>query len=340
MSSENTKKADQTGVQDEQHPAMGMMAYVAGGVIGLVVLVGLAAVLKGEGPTSRTVEELPHLAILVSFEDFNDAATRLALAELQRDLVGTGLAVAGPLNYPILVPGESLGDEPTARDLDVITADELGKAMPFMASSKWLVPRVYSGDMREAVLRVAPPGRGHFPSGSATKVRQVLEKHKGAFNEVMAYSRALGLEDDAARDRINLTFGVQSANVLVVAEQDGFLEQPTIVAQIKGGADALKSPLVRSKVTTGSFVEYYMAVMTQNTAINLANAPTKAILAQAAEWNVPVLLSGDGKQAWVEVYTEAEGKDNADLCYYVAANLKRVEGARYRALRKRKLSVE
>ena len=85
MSNEKTQAQTEADAA-EQHPAMGIFSYAVGGVIGLVILVGLASVLEGGKQSSnRAVEELPHLAILVEFDDFTDDATRSPNAHCSSD---------------------------------------------------------------------------------------------------------------------------------------------------------------------------------------------------------------------------------------------------------------
>lgn len=341
MSNEKTKQqAAETGT--ESHPALGMFGYGIGGFLGLLILVGLAAVLEGEnGNSGKAVEELPHAVILLELEDLRDYNTRTSLVEMQQELAATGLAVIGPLNFPILVPGDHFGDAPKAFQLNHISEQDYDNALPYFEAGKWLIPRIFSPDLREAVIRLAPPGRGAFPSGSALKIQAIIEKYLAHFPSIMVYSRALGLEDEAARNRINLHFGVQSANILIKAQEEGYLFQDAIVAQIEAAADGLTDQAVRSATTTGSYVTYAWCVQNHSMTAGINNqTPVQAILEQGRKWNIPLLVDKTGKEGWVEVYTEAEGAANAELCYFLAANYPMIEGVGWKVPRKRPITLE
>ncbi len=127
--------------------AKSVLGYVIGAGLGLLALFALSSLLRNP-PASQ--DELPHLAILVHApKGFADAAARKALVKLHRDLIALGdLAVLGPLNYPVLLPGPT--GLPTAHDLDTLTEAELAAAQPFFGVGGYLT-RVLSPDLRYAV---------------------------------------------------------------------------------------------------------------------------------------------------------------------------------------------
>jgi hypothetical protein len=327
-----SKNRDKAAAPDQQpHPMGSVAAYVAGGVIGLLILLGLANAFKKE-PAKGPIEELPHLAIMVEFEDLSEPALRSGLLALQRDIGALNLASSGPANYPILVPGASPGDAPIPRTLDELSADELTKAAPYLAVGGWLVPRVFAPDLKSAVIRVGPPGQGNFPSGTREEIGKIIERY-AHLGKISAYSQALGMNDEADRARINLVFGVQTVN-LFVRSTSGPVDGPEQLKGMLVSVEGLQSTpiasrhLVRSVTSPGTWVLYAGTVQTQ-APIDTAVFDLGAIdgyYQLGKKLKVPLNLSQSGQVGIIEVTTEAEGAANLDLAYEVAGNLPRQGG--------------
>ena len=79
-----------------------------------------------------------------------------------------GVLVAALVAWTLAPPAPATADE----------AADFALAKPWLHAGGWLVPRVYSPDLTSAVIRLAPKDRGPFPSGTATRVLEVLEKQR------------------------------------------------------------------------------------------------------------------------------------------------------------------
>ncbi|MCA8923225.1 MAG: hypothetical protein KDD82_15525 [Planctomycetes bacterium] len=313
----------------EKSPFGPVAVFVVGGFLGLVALVYLTTLIKK--PPQGRIQELPHAAVMLEFNEL-DSVTRQALVKLQDDLEALGLAAQGPKNFPLLVPG---GELPTPVGLATITDADFALAKPWLHAGGWLVPRVYSPDLTSAVIRLAPKDRGPFPSGTATRVLEVLEKHKHA-GPLTVYSRALGLEEEAARSKINVTFGVQTANVRLLSEKEGELWKQDVQKSLHEGI--AKNPRVRSATTFMSFALYVTGVILQidNPTLEQVNWTAARTVGQLS--GSSGLVSKNGKMAWLEVTTDAEGEANLEITILMASNLPTISDVRVDVPRKRKSS--
>ena len=318
-------KPEQSTVEPSQSPSTGPFASVVGtvvgGVLGLIVLVLLVSLLE-KTPTGP-VEELPHAVVMVEIEAgiLSHWITRRELGALQRRLEATKLSVSGPLDYPILVPSDKPGAPPVARPVDEISDLELQQAQAYLASGGWLVPRVYSESLQQVVFRIAPPGRGAFPSGTLSSLRQGCEAFQAQIQgaNVFIYSRALGAEDDAARSRINISFGVQTAPVSV-RSMEGRLWDPQVYGPIVEALGKLRDPRIRSVATFASWVTYVGAVTSQDPALGYEPTFFQASRRLAEHLKLPAFLDPEGKNGVIDVTTEAEGKANLEVANMVAAH--------------------
>lgn len=306
-------------------PSIGksILGYVIGACLGLVALFVLSSLLKS-APASQ--DEGAHLTILVQATDptgFADPAARKALAKLHRDLIAVGdLAVLGPLNYPVLVPGAPF----TPRDLDSLTEAELQSARPFFGVGGYL-SRVLSPDLRYAVLRAAPKGGSAFARGMAGRVESLTdEASAGGVLRATPYSQALQLGGDAdVKATLNLYFGVQVVVVDFQPKEKGGAAKPESIREVYDAARAFVRPLVRGVATEGTFYHYVSAVAAKDPKLPaiLGVTPAELVpiqeLARAAK--IPSLVAPDGSLARVEIYTEAEGQANRELGYDFRANV-------------------
>jgi len=318
--------------KSEKGPFGSVAVFVIGGFIGLVALVYATALLKK--PPQGPVQELPHAVVMVEFETLGNSAVRSSLIKLQQDLEALGLATMGPRDYPILVPG---GELPTPKALESLTEEDYVLAEPWLRAGGWLVPRIYGPDLDSAVIRLAPKDRGPFPSGTATRILKLLEEFEatsGAANTTAVYSRALGLDEEAARSKINVDFGVQTANVRLIASEEGKLWDEGLLKQIHSAVPT--NPRVRSATTFVNFALYATAVMRkiENPEPDMIEWGSVRTLAHLSGGTG--LVSKDGKMAWLEVATDAEGEANLSITTAMAAPLPAPPGVRVDVPRKRK----
>lgn len=304
-------------------PFKSVVGTIIGGVLGLVALVAIVSLV--EQAPDKKIQELPHAAVLVDLggASLQIDTSRTMLVNLQRRLAATGLTVSGPADYPFLVPASAPGQEPKLMTLAEIHNGEIDQAMPYLSGGGWLVPRVYSPDLRQAIIRLAPPGTsGQFPSGSKEQILEALKpigtESPGA--QAWVYSRALGLESDEARNRINITFGVQTAPVHV-RSAEGKLWQPESYASVVTELQKLRDPRLRSVTSFGSWAMYVSGVLSHNPNVpQLDDSVWSKAVQLAKAGNLPAMISPDGKSGVIDVTTEAEGKDNLDIANLVAAH--------------------
>lgn len=317
----------QASQEQQQQPATGPFASVVGtvigGVLGLLVLVLFVSLMEQE--PKKYVEELPHAAVMIDLGDIplNSPLARVQLVAFQRAIAAAGLSVSGPASYPILVPGKERGAPPTAKGLEQLDQEEAERAYQYLDAGGWLVPRVYSPDRRQVMFRVAPPGQGGFPSGTRdallrlAKDLEVGDKLPGC--KVWIYSRALGLEDDEARNKVNVTFGVQTAPITLRSPQ-GLLDDGSIYLKLEPQLAKLRDPRLRSHATLGSWVTYAGAVSLQNPKLSLESAPWGPMLELGKKVGIPAFVDAEGKTAVIDVATEAEGEANLEIANLVAAH--------------------
>jgi hypothetical protein len=305
-------------------PSIGkaILGYVIGAGLGLVALFVLSSLLKSP-PASQ--DELPHLAILVQASNpggFADPAARKALAKLHRDLIAVGdLAVLGPLNYPVLVPAAPL----TPRDFDTLTEAELEAARPFFGVGGYL-SRVFSPDLRYAILRAGPKAGVGFVRGVAGRVEALADEvTAGGALRATPYSQALQLGGDAdVKATLNLYFGVQTVLVDFQPKDKGGAGKPESIREVYAAARAFVRPVVRGVASEGTFLHYACAVQGGDPKLGgipgVANEQLLPILAMARAAKIPALVAQDGSLARVEIYTEAEEQANRELGYDFRAN--------------------
>lgn len=319
------KRTDSTPAPTTAPPSLlrAFTGYLIGALGGLALLFVLSKLLNT--PPAHVIDELPHLTILAEFDDLARPEVRAQLCELHRQLVRLEAAVAGPLDYPIMVPPS--GDRPAElKNLDALSADELARSRPYFGVSGWLTPRTYSPDLKSAVLRVGTrDGVRSFPPGFAGKVEALLGDSAYGALRLFAYSRALKLEDAEARDRINQSHGVQTAivEVRLVRAEAG---KPELQKHLLTLARSLEHPRLKSITTAGAFAHYAAAVEAQ--------APDLPIMKVSDEsWSrldklgrlakVRSLVTAGGAQTFLAATTDAEGADNRELCVALQAQAER-----------------
>jgi hypothetical protein len=302
--------------------ARSLFGYLLGAGLGLVVLLGLSKLLTS--PPARLVDELPHLSVLVELQQpLQRPDVRAALARLQRELIGLDLGVVGPLNYPVLLPPSVPGEQPSAKDFDQLAEAEFDAAAKYFGVGGYLVPRVYSPDLKQVVVRAAPSGsRGRFASGTDLRVRELCERfEKEGLIRPLPYSYALSMTDEQVREKTNVHFGVQTAIVEAQSRSAKIAGSPLTQQQIYTALQQFKgNPRVRAMSTEATFVHYGTAVATHmpDTPAT-ANLGWQQFLPLARTLKLPPLVSPDGSVAFIEVTTDAEGEANRTLCYAVAS---------------------
>ncbi len=262
---------------------------------------------------------------MVEFSDLGSTATRKAIAELQAALLTTGQDVFGPSNYPILLPARTAEDLPVPHNMQDLTPKQWKEASVFFNTSGWLVPRIYALDQKSCVFRMFPKKSARFGPQIKKKVEAVLAQFKSSFDKVWRYSYDMGLTDQEHLSAINVNFGVQTANVIVVAKDrklNDFARLEKISEKLFGYTD----PRIRSKATMADFYHYMLAVQVGTNQpfpkIAFLGPRAKEIKALVEKCNMPSIVRSDGSTAVVLVSTDAEGQDNLDLCYNLAADLK------------------
>jgi hypothetical protein len=299
-----------------------IVGYLIGAGLGLLILLVVSRLLTQ--PPSRVVDELPHLAIMAEFDDLADAQVRKELCDLHRALTKLDLAVSGPLNYPILVPSKGDADA-TLHDLDALTPEELQAAAPYFPAGGWLVPRVYSSDLKSCVLRAAPAARtSGFTRDTRARVDELLSSPDYSHLRLTAYSHALELDDPEARAKINLTFGVQTAIVEVRLDDGSAAETDVQKGLLRAVGEIRADKRVRSATAWGSFVVYVGAVnsLKPNATIDdLSGRAWTEATTLSRSGNLPPLTTSDGRIAFVEATTDAEGPENRSLCFLMKSEL-------------------
>lgn len=305
-------------------PSIGksILGYVIGAALGLVALFVLSSLLRS-APASQ--DEGAHLTILVQATGptgFADPAARKALVKLHRDLIAVGdLAVLGPLNYPVLIPGAPF----TPRDLDTLTEAELQAARPFFGVGGYLT-RVLSPDLRYAVLRAAPKAGVAFVRGMAGRIESLTDEATvGGVLRATPYSQALQLGGDAdVKATLNLYFGVQVVVVDFQPKEKGGASQVESIREVYDAARAFVRPVVRGVASEGTFFHYVSAVYAKDPKLpglpGVTPAEFMPVQELARTAKIPPLVAQDGSLARVEIYTEAEGQANRELGYDFRAN--------------------
>ncbi|MGE0708178.1 MAG: hypothetical protein AB7N76_00930 [Planctomycetota bacterium] len=306
----------------------GLLGYLIGGALGLAVLFLLWRGTAGSA-THEQRKELAHLAVMAEFDDLSDTQTRADLARFQRELLARLKGeVFGPLNAPILVPAPR--DTMIPRDVDQLTPEELRVAAKTMASGGWLVPRLYSPDLRSAVFRVGPSRGGNFAAGDREKLEDLLKAFAGSKLRLSAYSHDLRVGDGAAKAKINAVFGVQTANAIaVVSNKPGFDEDTIKVMELyrKGRDHLVGHKTVRSITSLGNFWVYALAAHKgepSQDAAQIAEPERRWLKDMERACRFPPMVDATGMRAWVMVTTSAEaGTDPSNLTtsFDVAANV-------------------
>jgi len=314
------QKAQATEGPADDKFVSGLIGYILGGILGLLALLGLSKLLTT--PPEGPIQELPHLAVLIQLDgSLADAEVRRELVALHRELEDElDLAVQGPADFAILVPGPERGDRPEVVPLEELTDAQWEAARPYVERSGWFVDRVYTAALDEVLFRIAPK-RGPFLGGTGGEVDAILERRAG-LGRAFTYSRALGWEDEEARAAINLRFGVQTAHVLGRSTQD--LNGWEHLAPLRSLFDVPeRNERIRSLVLPLHFAHYALAVLRHEPDLDLdavRGAPWGLVAELAAAADMPRLVSEDGHSIVLEVGTTAEGEANLETCYWVAAN--------------------
>ena len=325
-----TKKEKKAAVRAREEQAAaavessaGFAGYLLGGVLGLGILF-----LLWQGTTQTATgprHELPHLAIMAEFDDLVDPGTRADLVRFHRELikaVGEGMEVQGPLNAPIVLPLK--GGGLLAQDLDQVSEQEMELSKPYFVAGGWLVPRLYSPDLKSAVFRAGPLRSLRFPAGTREKVDELLKSFADSKLRLTAYSHDLRMNSPEARTKINEVFGVQVANtVAVVAEQTTFKDATTLLTLYKQTNKMTNQGRIRSVTTLGSFWIYALSVRSQKIhEENVMIGPDEAKVMNelTGQANIPPLVDKKGRRAMVQATTDAEGEDNLNACHYMAGN--------------------
>jgi hypothetical protein len=305
-------------------PIRAAIGYALGALIGLGVLWVVAALLRTEPP--RFIDELPHLTVVAEFDDLRRQDVREELAAFERSMQALGLLVQGPISSPVLVPGAQPGDMPAVLPLDRLTPEQFDRSAPYFAVGGWISPRIIAPDLRSVVFRACPKPGEAFTPATATGLTRLL--HDPAFKELTLtpYSHALALEDPAARQKTNVTFGVQTVIVYAMSANNdantlGFQTQLLTAVE-----DYKSKSKVRSAVCGASFVHYAAVVRLQRRELkseDMGPADPAVLANMAASTNVPRMSARDGSYAWIEVSTDAEGPQNKSVGYDVAVNTPR-----------------
>jgi hypothetical protein len=324
-----TKEKDAPPAPPKPSLARSLVGYGIGVGLGLAVL-WLASVLLTPSP-NRFIDELPHLAVMAEFDTLRLPEVRQQLATLERELQKLGLETDGPLENPILVPGKEAGDMPTSEPINVLTVDQFDRARDYLEVGNWLIPRVYGPDIQSAIIRCAPKGHVGFAPGLEEKVRHVLAMAEFSKLRLCAYSHALRLEDQEARKRINVVFGVQTVFPIAyaatkVADNADF--QAHLLGALQDWQKATKRP-VRSVACEGSYLLYAGAVRVHNStfkAEHVADVDAPGLLELGHRLNMGNWTATDGQHTQIEITTEAEGEQIRELGHDVSANVARFNG--------------
>jgi hypothetical protein len=305
-------------------PVKAAIGYALGALIGLCVLWVVAGLLRTERP--RFKDELSHLTVLAEVTDLRRKDVREELAALQRSLENLGLVVQGPLSSPILVPGANPGDMPLVVPFDKLTPEQFDLAAPYFGVGGWISPRVISPDMQSVIFRCCPPPRDHdtFGPNMAQRVTETLRPFKTL--TLTPYSHALALEEPVARQKTNVTFGVQTALVFAMSAEKAAGTVPFQLQLLKSVEDYKSKAKVRSVVCDGSFIHYAAAVRLQRRDLHsddMGPADPIALGNMAVSTNVPRLCARDGSYAQVEITTDAEGPANSTVGFDFVANAPR-----------------
>jgi hypothetical protein len=305
-------------------PVRAAIGYALGALIGLGVLWVVAAVLRTEPP--RFIDELPHLTVVAEFDDLRRQDVREQLGAFERSLVELGLLVQGPVSSPILVPCDEPGHMPIVLPLDRLTPQQVEQAAPYFSVGGWVSPRIIAPDLHSVVFRACPkPGEGFSPS-VAVKLNDLLHRPGHEALTLTPYSHALALEDPAARQKTNVSFGVQTVIVFAMSEKK---EANTLGFQLqllKAIEDYKSKSKVRSCVCEASFIHYAAAVRLQRRDLksdDMGPADPAALANMALATNVPRMCARDGAFAWIEASTDAEGPQNKSVGYDMAVNTPR-----------------
>jgi hypothetical protein len=316
----------------EPQPEKGMPWWLTGLLVGLVIgsLFGIywLASLKiaDSGP-----HELPHIAVQIEVNEF-DPATRTAIANFEKGLVLTGLFdVFGPADATYLLPPAESGPKvPQHRKFEAMTKEEWDTAWPYFTAGDWLVPRLFRTDGKACVVRIAPKAPStQFAPDAATKFEDVVKDAGSPFKSIKAYSSSAGIGGTPERDALNVTFGATTAWVKLTRSQSaehslGWLSPDglRLLQQVRPTVGL--NPRVRTVTTPLGWVKYFVAVRDKTTKDPEApsDGPTiEQAFTYAHANQVNALVTQDGLEALVDVTTDAEGRDNAELYFYLASTL-------------------
>ena len=311
------------GAEPSSSPGFG--AYVIGGVVGLLLL---AVLWEGfSSPAKAPSAEFAHLVVLAEFADLEDQAVRADLARLQdqlKTLTEPAAEVLGPTSYPILLPGAGEGDAPRALSLAALTKAEAQEAIPYLRASKWWSPRIFGAELKSACFRVGPALGNRFPAGSRARLEEILDSFKDSSLALSAYSHDLRFQEPAARTKINVEFGVQTASAVGTLQAGkSCLTEPSLMFGLQGSLKAVEHPQLRAVVSLADFWRYVLAVRGKSPAListQITEEERLALIQLTKECGAGSYVSADGAQAFVFVSTSAEDQEGRDVCYFLCGN--------------------
>lgn len=328
----------------------GSVVLVAGA---LSLLVALYVAARNWRAEADEAPELPLASIMIEVDQF-DAATRARVVQLENALKATGVfgSPLGPADAKLLLPGEKPGDAPVAKAFGDLTDEEWAKAWPYVAKTDFYIPRMFRLDGTACVIRCdAKKGEREFAPDTAAKLTAACELFKASFKTFRVYSRALRVGTPLERDALNASFGCQLAWV-VVSQPAAGSEKPlgwrsaAALATLNRAKGVLTDKHFRSVTTAANLVRYYWTVSLQaEKAVDLPNSDedVQKALAFAKANGIHPYISQDGFDAIIDTTTDAEGQANAELYWFMGANLEdqlRVQVKGYQPKIKRALKGE
>ena len=317
--------------KDASEEPKGLGGVLLGAAV-LALVIGLVAFAQMREENVTGGRELPHGVIQIDVAKF-DQPTRTRLLQLETSLKGMGFLTFGPGSQKFLVPGAKPMDTPVAKGFADLTDDEWEKAWRFASMTNgptgWFVPKLLRADGSACIIRFSPR-TAQFSSDAAKQVEDAIATHRGSFKNVRVFSRAAGIGTAADRDAINVTFGVQFARAVLsrVASRESNDTSWRTAAGVKLVAEAPAAlrfnKRIRSCTTVAAWVKYYWTVCAQTereAEVPRTDQECAAAIDFAFTNGIVPLVSTPGDDAAIDVTTDAELSDNADLHYYMQAVL-------------------
>jgi hypothetical protein len=328
-----TKKEKKEQKEQESSSFFGTVIFIAFGLSFLVAVYAGARAWRGEVDETP---ELPLASIMIEVNAF-DANTRAEIGKLENALRGAGVfgSPFGPTDVKYLLPGAQSGDEPVAKGFTDMTDEEWAKAWTYIARTSFYVPRLFRLDGTACIIRCDAKDRTpEFAPDTAAKLTAACEPFREKFKSLHVYSRPIGLGGAVDRDAINASFGVQLCWIMVF-EPASMATDPknpftwnsgagmAKLARTKGALG--KNKHFRSIVTAANLTQYYWTVCLhgeQEVAPPQMDAQIQKVFDFAKVNGITTTyISANGKDAIVDTTTDVEGSENAELVWYMAANL-------------------